>query len=158
VANPFSSFHWCLKLPGLFPSSSFPFPFLSHPRKGALAMPSFRHTTTPPSPSMLCVGPPLEHDALLCRLLCSFSLSRPSLLPRCLHLCRGGKRERERKRRDEMRLSLNGQSIVKLASFTGGHAVFSIQACPELAGMFHSWHACIRPPIPVVKTYSNLHH
>jgi hypothetical protein len=69
-----------------------------------------------------------------------------------------GGRERERKRRDEMRLSLNGQSIVKLASFTGGHAVFSIQACPELAGMFHSWHACIRPPIPMVKTYSNLHH
>jgi hypothetical protein len=96
VANPFSSFHWCLKLPGLFPSSSFPFPFLSHPRKGALAMPSFRHTTTPPSPSMLCVGP--RSSMMLCSLLCSFSLSRPSLLPRCLHLCRG---ERERKRRDE---------------------------------------------------------
>ena len=66
VANPFSSFHWCLKLPGLFSPFS--------PQKG-MAMPSFLPTPL----TIHAVGPGEHHPHSL--LVCQDSNTS---LPRCL--------------------------------------------------------------------------
>ena len=54
--------------------------------------------------------------------------------------------ERKRSRERERCEVLNGQSIIKVAGFTGavatGHAIFQ-SSCLSLAVVFHSWHASI---------------
>ena len=134
VANPFSSFHWCLKLPGLFS-------FLARKGHGHaifFATPLTIHAVGP--------GEHRPHSLVVCQDSNTLPRCLPShLLPSFTFYSSAAQRKVERQR-DE---ALNGQSIIKLASFTGGHAIFN----PELECFPSFPHAiAISPCISMVKT------